>query len=89
MQRFPPAMSEVGALCKMCSPGAVDQERLSFRRHVELALEGFEAFGSTLASCEPCSARLFSVPAFHKVLKHPDPKDACQAKAEKSSYYNI
>ena len=48
MQRLPPAMSEVGALCKMCSPGAVDQERLSFRRHVELALEGFEAFGQLL-----------------------------------------
>ncbi len=84
MQRLPPAMSDivqVGALCKMCSPGAVDQERLSFRRHVELALEGFEAFGQVL--CEPCSARFFSVPAFHKVLKHPDPKDACQAKAGK------
>jgi len=49
MQHLPPAMSEVGALCKMCSPGAVDQERLSFR--------------------------LFSVPAFRKVLKHPDPKE--------------
>lgn len=85
MQRLPPAMSEVGALCKMCSPGAVDQERLSFRRHVELALEGFEAFGQVLLG-EPCSARLFSVPAFHKVLKHPDPKDACQAKVGISSY---